>query len=454
MSRPQVFCRMLIVVLSLAGSTLPLHAALVNEPAESPELYRAYFLEHQSKDYAQARTLYDKILQSGLSPEAVRVAQAGSDRCRDQLIAQNFASVMPSDAIAYVEVKRPGEILRQLAGMLGLSEKSVKEALGSRPSIQSNIPFHVPSEIVISPAVFDALASFGGMAVAVTDLDFEGDKPPAAVAVIHFGDVTMMKGILETAFQFAPTAEKIRAMPTFGTHLPEIGEVTGVLTESLFIVGTGRGLVEGVVDRIQGRSKESLATSEQLKDSSDARLHGTLFGFVDLQKCMTAVKQQIDDRDRDDFAKVNAFADLDSLRWVTFSLGVDDGILGAQVAVRLADDHHSLVYNFLRLTPMSRNCLRKVPADAAAVFGIGLNPAVETGSSKSVARNDKSTVAISGFDIGREFFGNIQELCVYVVPGPMGQIGKGRRADPVPNIGAVMAVNDVKSRVRRCGTRF
>lgn len=441
MVRPRARHRLSISALLIVATALPLQAAVVNEKGESPDLYRAYFLEHQSRDYAAAKKIYDEILQSNLSAEIARTARAGSERCRDHLVALDFASVMPKAAVAYVEIKRPGEIVRQLAGMLGLTEKSVAEALESRPGVQSTVPFHIPQEIVISPAIFDALGAFGGMAVAVTDIDIEGNGPPAAVAVIHHGDVTMLKGLLETAFQFAPTAEKIRGMPTFGAQVPEVGQITGVLTESLLIVGTGPGLVQGVVDRLQGKSGDSLGASEQLRDSYEARRHGTIFGYVDLQKAIGLVKKQLDDRDRDDFAKFNAFADLDSLRWATFSMGVDDGVLGWQLAVRLADDHHSLVYNFLRLTPMTRNCLKKVPDDAAAVFGLGLNPAVEAAGERT---SDKNPAVITGFDIGREFFGNIQELCVYIVPGPMGRMTNGRDDEPIPNVGAVLAVNDVK----------
>ncbi len=448
-----IFSRHLFFTILIVGGAIvhPLGAsnawaaALESDTDSNSALHEAYYLEKEMKDYAAARAGYEEVLGSRPSARDARVARAGADRCRDYLIATDFASVMPPEAVAYLELRRPGDIARQLAGMLGLTDKSIAAALAERPSMQATVPFHIPSEIVISPAIFDAMSEFGGAAVALTDIDIEGDRPPTGVVVIHHGDVKMLKGALETAFQFAPTAEKIHGLPTFGAQLPEVGLVTGVLTESLLVVGTNRGLVEGVASRIQGGRETSLASNQELTAAMEGRRAGTLFAYVDLQKVIASVKGNLSPRDEREFAQVNAIADLEGLRWATLSFGIDDDVLAARLAVRLADDHHSLVYNFLRLSPMSMNCLSKVPSDAGAIIGIGLNPEIKIeGSARGDSASDPVSrpPAISGFDIGREFFGNMQEICAFVVPGTMGTIKQGRHDMPVPNVGVVVSVND------------
>lgn len=437
------------VCLAATGFAVPptaLSAALLEDRDGKAALFEAYYAEKELKDYDAARRLYDQVQKGDPSAEDRRAARAGADRCRDYLIAQDFASVMPPESVVYVEIRRPGEIARQLAGMLGLNDKTIDAALAQRPSVQSTVPFHIPSEIVISPALFDALGAFGGAALALTDLDVEGDRPPTGVLVIHHGDVTLLKGMLETAFQFAPTAEKIRDLPTFGTQVPEVGTITGVLTESLLVVGVNRNLVEGVVARIQGDSRDSLASNKDLRDAMESRGAGTLFAYVDLQKTIQKVRSQLSPRDIREFEQVNAFADLDSLRWATLSFGIDDDVLAARLAVRLADDHHSLVYNLLRLSPMGADSLSKVPGNAAAIVGVGLNPELQLAAPivSNAAAATKSPPSISGFDIGREFFGNLREVCAYVVPGSMTTVRQGRHDMPVPNVGVVMAVNDSK----------
>ncbi|MBN2563528.1 MAG: tetratricopeptide repeat protein [Phycisphaerae bacterium] len=417
---------------------------LVPSPAaalDQPDLHRAYYLEHAAKDFTTAKAIYDKLLDADIPAGTKQAARAGSDRCRDHLAAENFATLMPEDALLYVEIKRPGRIVEQFAEMLGLAGKNMQEILANRPNASSNMLFHIPQEIAISPAIFEELNRFGGAAVAITDFDPRSDGPPSGVLVLHHGDLAFLKGLLETAFQFAPTAEKIGGMPTFGAQVPDVGHVSGVLTESLLIVGTGDDLVEGVVNRLVGTNRASLATREDLTEITGKRGNETLFAFVDMQKALKIAKASMDEHDQRDFAVVDAFCDLDSLRWATVSAGIDDGVLGLELTIRLAADHRNFVYNLVRLPPVTRDCLRAIPPDAAAFLGLGLNPAL-THAAVGAAESRRTDPTVTGFDIGREIFGNIQAICAFVVPGKMPR-PKGENGPPViPNIGVVLAVND------------
>ena len=433
----------LLAALPIADA--PAHAAAL--PRVESNLYEAYYLEHESGDFAAAKELYDTVLRSDGPAEMKQAARAGSDRCRDHLAAKDFARLMPEDALVYIEINRPGEIIEKLAGMLGLTGGSIRDVLAGRPSIESAAPFYIPSEITISPAIFDALGSFGGAALAFTDFDFDGHRPPSGVLVIHHGDVNLIKGLLETAFQFAPTVEKIRDMPTFGHTFPEVGQITGVLTESLLIVGTGRDVVEGVVDRLAGATSSSLAAREDLQKVRRAQPDSTFFAYANLQGIYELSKANIQPHNERDLAILNAFADFDSLRWATFSMGIHDDTLGCQLAVRFADQHRSIIYNMMRLPPMSRNCLKHVPPNAAAFFGIGLNPAIAQAAVNAAETKADGPTTVTGFDLGREFFGNIQEICTFVIPGKMRELGEEFDGAPLPNVGILLAVNDVaKSR--------
>ena len=216
-------------------------------------LHKAYYTEHVAKDYAAAKKLYERVLSNGAEGVDRATATAGLARCRDNLVAADFASIMPEDAAAYIELKRPGELFGKLATMLGLRDKSVQEVLTKRPNAGSKTPWYLPKEVVISPALFEFLEGFGGVAVAITTINPQG--APEGVMALHHGDTVLFKGLLETAFQFSPTAEKIRDLPTFGTHIPGGPYVTGVLTESLFIAGTDRKLVDGAVARLLGSGR-------------------------------------------------------------------------------------------------------------------------------------------------------------------------------------------------------
>lgn len=423
-----------ILVISAA---LPLFLVSGRAAAARPDadLHRAYFLEHQRKEYESAADLYRRVLGSDASGEVKRIARAGADRCRDQIAAKDFSRLMPADTLVYVELSRPGAIVEKLAGMVGLTTDDMHALLDERPNQSSRAMAHVPNRIAISPSIFECLRAFGGAAVAVTDFDPEEHRPPAGVLVVHHGDATLLKGLIETAFQFAPIAEKVRGMPTFGTSVPGVGNVTGVLTEGLFIAGTGRDLVEGVVARLIGSQDDALAARPDLAEINEQRKGATLFAYCNLKEVIKRVRSTADEHDLQEMKIADHFVDFDSLRWATFSMGINDGALGMQFAVRLADDHRCLAYNLMRLPPMTRQCLSKVPDDAAMFVGIGLNPALSY-TVADAARGAGAEPAISGLDIFRELFGNIREIGGFVLPG---QFVHGE----IPNVGVVMAVNDV-----------
>lgn len=429
------------VVAALLAVTFLAGPAWAVEPDKGVEgLYKAYYLEHAQRDYAAAQRNYASLLDGRVDPSVRDVAQSGYARCRDNLAAQNMATLMPPDALAYIELNRPGEIVQKLAEMLGLTGKSMQEILATRPSADASGAFRIPDEIVISPALFEALSSFGGAGAAITSFDPEGNTPPAGVLVIHHGDTDILRGLLETGFQFSPTAEKIHDMPTFGIAVPELGRVVGVLTEALLIVGTDRDLVSGVVDRLVDPKVASLASRDDLSEVAEQREGATLFVYADIQAVLRAAKANMSEGDLREFNAANAIADLDSFRWAALSFGIHEGTLGANLAIRLADNHHSIAYNLTRLTPLGHKSLAKVPPDAAAIFALGLNPAlVQTAADAAQSRAE--TQGVTGFDLGREFFGNIQEICVYVVPGKMSTPERG--PDVVPNIGIVLTVNDI-----------
>lgn len=406
--------------------------------AERPEatLHRAYFTENVAHDYDAARDLYQRAQRAGLPDELRAVAQSGADRCRDRIAATDFSMLMPADTLIYAELRRPGELAAALSEMLGIRTDSMRDMLDRRADAATGAMANLPKQIAISPALLDALSSFGGAAIGLTDIDFEGHRPPSGVLVIHHGDVKLVKGLIETAFQFAPTAEKIAGMPTFHSPVPDLGGVTGVLTEGLLIVGNDRAMVGSVVERLTGAADGSLRSRKDLKDVFAERGDRAMFAFADLSGMYEMVKQRVGDRDRDDLVVANSFLDLEHLRWATLSFGADRGAMGLTARVCYADDHRSIVYNMLRLPPMSRDVLRFVPEDAAAVFGLGLNPALAHVAAGRA--NDSSDV--TGFDIPREIFGNIRELCAFVVPGNAGRTTDGH--DPVPNAGLVIASND------------
>lgn len=431
--------RYTVLTLTLSLTALgvnPAHAMM-----ESPErvLHRAYFTEFAVEDCEEALALYRRAAESGLPDDLHRVAELGAERCRDRIAAADFATLMPADALAYAELRRPGHIVAALSEMLGLTPTSMRALLDARRDANAGSMVNIPQQIAISPTLLDAISEFGGAAICLTEMNFNNRQPePQGVIVIHHGDAKLMKGLIETAFQFAPTSEKIGHLPTFSSPVPQLGGISGVLTEGLFILGNDRALIEGCVARLTGSAKESLRSRDDLQEVFADRGKRTFFAFADLNRIYQLALAQAPQRDRDELAMANRFMDLENLQWATLSFGADQKTLGLTARVRYADDHRSIAYNLLRIPSMSRDVLQYVPDDAAAIFGMGLNPAL---ASRAAGRAEENQ-HVTGLDIPREIFGNIREICAYVVPGPVGHSMDG--SDPIPNAAVVISSNDVK----------
>lgn len=430
------FLPRLLVLLPILVQSNPLVAD------DAADLRQAYYLQHARHDYSGAKRIYDRLAGDDQASDEIRREAAERSRyCRDRLAASDLAGLVPADLMAYVEIRNPLELVGSLMQALGLGGRDMAAALGDRPDADSTAPLHLPSRITISPRLLEALGAFGGVAVAVTDLREDGSRGRGVVIVDH-GDVALLRGLLETAFQFAPTARRIADMPTFAIR----DEAVGVLSDGLLIVGTDRAVVEDVVTRLEGRSAETLASRPDLKELHERRRGATLFAFADGPRCVAQARRMAQQpHQQAELARADAVLDLDSLRWAAFAFGLRDRSLGAELTVRLADNHRNLVFDLLRLPSMSRASFAYVPADAAAVVGLGLNPPFAPRREAEEATDDR--VAVTGLDILREIFGNLHEAAAFVVPGkgtPAPQRGPRSRGAHLPDAAVVIASSDVE----------
>lgn len=121
------------------------------------------------------------------------------------------------------------------------------------------------------------------------------------------------------------------------------------------------------------------------------------------------------------------------------NIGVGDDGLSLELALQLAEGHRNLVFNFMRTPAVSRETLRYVPADAAAVLMAGLNEAASRYSAAPAEQGDGAAV-ISVLDIGRELFANIIGVAVFATT-PADDTKPG--GSGMPDVAAVLHVHDV-----------
>ncbi|MBP7745339.1 MAG: hypothetical protein KA383_04350 [Phycisphaerae bacterium] len=410
--------RLMIAALLLFTSTAATRAADVAD-----KFYRAYYLERDQRDYAGAAKLYAEVVQAkGAEANLQAAARVRLASCREELATTDFARLMPPNVLGYVELNRPGERVRKLLDQLGLLAKD-----GQKPVVGQN-------RLAISPALVDAVLGMRGAALAVTGFDPSAQRP-SGVAVLHPGDMDVVRGLIETGLPAgASVVEPIAGYATY-----ELEDVYITLTSRLVIAGSSPIEIEGVLDRMKDDQAESLATDPQLADVLKDRRGELLFFCVNpkpLLPLMDVMMAAGASQSRE-FAIAQGLLDPKSFRALTGRLDLSDEGFVLEVTLRLDEGHRNLVYNFLRRPAIDRETLRSVPSGAAALLALAMNEA-PTKYGDVPPGQPATPPVVTALDLGREVFANINGVAVYVLPPTAGAPSK----DVVPDIVAAITVND------------
>lgn len=412
------------------------------------DFYKGYYLQHAQGDLEAAASAYEAALHSAnldrrLQPEAERRLF----ECREDLAASDFARLMPPDPLAYIELNQPGARVRSLLRQLGLLNEDGRLAGGPEP------------RLAISPVLVDALLGIRGLAVAVTGFD-PAEQMPTGVIVFHPGDMEVLRGALETALPVAcEPAGSIGGFPTYRVE----NKAYVTLTQRLVIISPLEHEIENVVDRLRGRGGDSLADSPLLADLREDDQGELLFFFVNPQPLMPLLQAGLaaGAGQNNELRMAQALLDLRSLRCLSGGFDVGEDGIELNLALRLAEGHHNLAYNFLRGPGVDPRVLQALPADTAAFLTFALNPA-EQSPGRNMDESDRQIVTF--LDIGREIFANINGVGVYVLPPAGSRLtsadhgaradrgdddrddGDGRagarHADEIPDAGLIFTVDD------------
>lgn len=393
--------------------------------------YEAYYLQHGKQDAPAALALYEKLADARSAPEELRAdARAAAAACREAIAATDLAALFPAETLVYAEIRHPGGHLEKLLTQLGLVGTAMDAAADQ-----------AAATVRISPSLLKAFGKFHGVAVAVTGFNMMKQQPQW-IAVIDAGDDDVVRGVLETAVATLGKPDKtIAGRPTFIIEIE--GETLHVAVgHRLVFLSQQPAMVQQALARLADADGDSLARSEVLGPALADRKDAMLFVAVDFQKLQGLIHNlmQAGSGAAQEIAIARALVDFESFRSATFQAGVADDGLAMRAALTLEEDHHSLVLNLLRTPSLSRDSLRYVPHGTAAVLMAALGESGGKGGGVSKADTVRQ---FTGLDIAREFFANIQECSIFIMP-PSGEAAARTVIDgePIPDFGVVMTVRD------------
>lgn len=385
------------------------------------EFYRGYYLQHQDNNIRDAVRAYKNAIKLGADKNLRATIDQEIGALQEDLASADFAKLMPESAIAYVEINKAANHVEKVAKLLGLTGRQFSPS-DDRVRLRIDNEISIPSDFQISPALLRELKKTGGAGVAITGIRQNG-PPVDGVAVIHAGDSDLITGLLETGVQLAPAENQIGGYPTFNID----NEVWIVKTDRMIIVSTQTELITNCLSRISD-SGRSLADVESFQAARNKNKDSALFAYVSPQSIMKKYGRMFEG----EMAIARMVMDLDHMQHVSGSLAATDLGIRARFGFEYAEDHNSFGYGLVRTAPLSRKALSNVPSGSAAVVGLGLNPKMVLAAQAAGHQH------LSALDIGREFFANIEEVAVFVMP----TVSEQNRE--IPNVGVVIASADIE----------
>lgn len=407
-----------IVACSLAPAK-PVQAQQ-NSPAENA-FFRGYYLQHETGDLKKAVDEYKKSI--ALDPASATRAAIDAEMAdlQEQLVNSDFAQLMPANSLAFLEISKPGSHLEQIAKMIGLTGREFSAGY-KRTVLRLDRNVVIPSDFQISPSLLRELKKIRGAAFSVTDINPNG--PPKGVLVIHPGESDLVTGIVETGVQLVPSNEKIGGYPTFQVE----NEIWIVKTKRMIVVSPEKSQLEDCIQRIANPELPSLANVESFQNARKDNRDVAVFAYASPKLLLEKFGDEIRDQE---FAIARMVMDFDHMNHVIATLSDTDQGLQLKVNVDFAEDHNSFGYGLIRTVPLSRKALSHIPTDSVAVVGMGLNPKMV------MAAQAAGSNQLTGLDIGREIFANIEEVGLFVLPTVISR-------DKMPDVGLVIASSDIE----------
>jgi hypothetical protein len=412
-----------LLALLLAAGLLP---PVLAQSAQT-RFHEAYYLEHSRRDHAAAARLYREVTADRSAEQSLKSeAKTRLAACEEEIATADFARLMPPQALAYIEINRPGQQLERLFKQLGLLGSE-----GAPPASSDG-----ENRLAISPALIRTLLGVRGIAVAITGFDPSHERP-TGVAIIHAGDVEALRGLYETALPAGGRpVEPIEGCATYDID----GQALVTFTSRLLIAASQRDLIEGVLRRLRGQESDSLATEPALSDALKGREDALLFFCVNAKPMMPLLNMGLAAAGTQsrELAIAQTLLDLNSLQGLTGRGGVSDDGLFLDITLRLDSGHRNLVFNFFRMPPITADVLKVVPAGAAGFVAGALNDA---DSRYAAAPPDEKGAppVVTWMDIGREVFANVVSFAAFALPPDTAGEKKGA---PIPDVALVMQVHD------------
>jgi len=390
-------------------------------------LYRLGMCYLKKQDETKAKAAFEKILAQ--YPNQTNTVEKVKPLL-EELVNHDPAALMPPNTKIYVELGSPGKqietILNMLKGtplenplqMMGGGQPGGQGAPseGSRPSESAGPGGQTPQSIIsalMNPAMMAEFKKIRGMAIGVSKIPLAGGEP-TFVGVLNPGKSDALRGIILAALgMFGKPAQPIEGMQTVIIQPDPHLRIGVAYDNNLILVAHPMDQLiwcirqyKGITDNPSLISKNQGFAGIPRQNRSDNAVTIWADGPGLYNEIPEPLKQSMQ------FRLIDRIGDIKSIQQVLVQVSLLKNSMVFDANVNLKEGHNCLPYNMMRTPNLSKTGFQGVPSNAVGLFSFALGEPQR----QLAARAQQAVQGLTGLDIGREIFANIEQITVFVVP--------------------------------------
>ena len=372
-------------------------------------LYRQGMCYLKIKDEQAAKTAFEKLVNEYADQtEMVQKAQLALD----DLMDFDPAALMPPGTLIYVELGSPGKQVETILNMLkGTPYENPLAAIGNQnaasPSQKS------AGDIVgalLNPSMMAEFKKIRGSAVGVTGIS---QNNPPMIIVLYPGKSDALRGLIMAALNMAGApSEPIEGMQTI--NIQNTAQVA--YDDKVILIAQPAEQLKWCVRQYKGLASEpALASSNAsfAKINKKTRHDNLMTAWINVDEAYTKLLQLFPPGQvPKEILLVDAIADFNHIDYITMTNSIEQNGFADTTEIVFKDGHHCLAYDLIRTPNINKAALSAVPSDAVAMatFALSADNENQAGAVRAQLKN------ISGLDIGREIFANIEQVTIFAMP--------------------------------------
>jgi len=370
-------------------------------------LYRQGMCYLKKKDEQKAKTVFGKLAaEYGDQTEIIEKAKP----YLDDLMNYDPADLMPPETLVYVELGSPGKQIETILNMLkGTPFENPLAAIGGPAGPEGKSPEDMLAAL-LNPSMMAEFKKIRGMAVGITAIR---ENNPAGIAVLYPGKSDALRGIILAGLGMAgQRGEPIEAMETLNIQ----NSVSVAYDDKVIIIASPSERLKWSVEQYKSIiSEPTLASSNKsfAKISKKTRQDNALTVWANVDEVYTGILKQFPaGQIPEEMLWANAIVDFNSIDNLIACYSVEESGLAYRADISFKDGHHCLAYDMFRTPNLSKSALEAVPSDAIALVSVALGQA-DGAQAKAVSEKIQN---VTGLDIGREIFANVEQVTLFAVP--------------------------------------